>query len=166
MIWKLLTLCAAAAFFPLAAVAEGVNETYPSEIRVITATDATSDCIDDPRTPVCAVETLLACFARREKSLCQRVGVDYVPPGPPLAKSLYRFLSVRILTEADMIPERAHTNWWKPGYANIVIQEPDDHMNFCDPDGGGCRTNYSVRPGPEGWEVVDWAVWGVEEHVE
>ena len=38
------------------------------EIRSITRTEATSQCIGDPRTPLCAVETLLACFTRHDMS--------------------------------------------------------------------------------------------------
>jgi len=32
-----------------------------------------SDCIGRPHSALCAVETLLACFARRDEGLCQRV---------------------------------------------------------------------------------------------
>ncbi|MGE0093199.1 MAG: hypothetical protein AB7M05_14950 [Alphaproteobacteria bacterium] len=37
-----------------------------SEIREITATTATSDCIGDLKSPICAVETLLACLVRMD----------------------------------------------------------------------------------------------------
>lgn len=133
----------------------------PRQVRVITPTTATSICIGDPKTPICAVETLLACWARKKMKLCERVDVSYMPPGPPLAKSQYRLISIRILTEADMTPELAHTNWWKPGYADVVIQKPDFHLDVCDRD--GCKSSYSIRPTSKGWQVVDWAVWGVEE---
>src|SRR5690606_17460172 len=37
-----------------------------------------SRCIGRPEAPLCAVETLLACFARRDDSLCWQV---WQPPG-------------------------------------------------------------------------------------
>src|SRR5688572_7375110 len=40
------------------------------EIREITTTTSTSDCISDPKTPACAVETLLACTTRLDGALC------------------------------------------------------------------------------------------------
>ena len=43
-------------------------------IRRITPTEADSDCIGDPRTPLCAVETRMACFIRKDVSLCRQVG--------------------------------------------------------------------------------------------
>ncbi len=38
--------------------------------RVVTQTSASSDCIGDPRTPACALDTLAACIARRDAVLC------------------------------------------------------------------------------------------------
>ena len=40
------------------------------EIRTITATTATSDCIGDPKTPACALDTYIACGTRDDPSLC------------------------------------------------------------------------------------------------
>lgn len=38
----------------------------------------TSDCVGNPKTPMCAVETLLACFVRVVDYLCQTaLGVPY-----------------------------------------------------------------------------------------
>ena len=44
----------------------------PARWRIMTMEDATSTsrCIGDPRTPLCAVETLMACFIRRQVRLC------------------------------------------------------------------------------------------------
>ncbi len=60
-----------------------------------------------------------------------------------------------------MTPKLAHTDWWKPGYADIVIQDPDDLLDVCDAD--GCKTNYLAKPTPNGWMIITWATWGVEE---
>ncbi|MGE0093198.1 MAG: hypothetical protein AB7M05_14955 [Alphaproteobacteria bacterium] len=40
------------------------------EIREITATASTSDCIGDPKTPLCALDTYIACGTRSDPSLC------------------------------------------------------------------------------------------------
>ena len=155
-------LCALAAALcapPPALAADG--ETYPTAERVITETEATSTCIGDPRTPVCAVETLLACIARSDRELCYRAGVrDYFPGGAP-EDYRYRILSVRILTEADMTPDLADAEWWKPEYADVTIQEPDFQLDFCDP--GGCKASYNLKPSAIGWEIMTWFVWGVEK---
>ncbi|WP_374633834.1 hypothetical protein [Ferrovibrio sp.] len=47
----------------------------PGQYRIIGPDGAPgqSDCIGQPYSALCAVETLLACFARRDEGLCQRV---------------------------------------------------------------------------------------------
>src|SRR5690606_41371687 len=58
----------------------------PDQFRLIgTPERSDSRCIGRPETPLCAVETLLACFARRDDALCWRVwhppqsGIRLVP---------------------------------------------------------------------------------------
>jgi hypothetical protein len=128
----------------------------PAQIRVITPTESTSECIGDPRTPLCALETLLACIARKELPFCHRVGIfDYTPP-EPAATYRYRVLSMKILTEADMRPDLAEADWWKPGHADIAVEHLDDRGVV---DHG---TSYILTPTIRGWEVMGWAVWGAE----
>lgn len=40
------------------------------EIRTITTTTSTSDCIGDPKTPTCALDTFIACGTRKDPGLC------------------------------------------------------------------------------------------------
>lgn len=40
------------------------------EIRTITAIASTSDCIGNPKTPLCALDTYIACGTRSDPSLC------------------------------------------------------------------------------------------------
>ncbi len=48
-----------------------------AEIRTIASTgEASSECIGDPRTPLCALDTWEACFVWRQPSLCKLVGLD------------------------------------------------------------------------------------------
>jgi hypothetical protein len=51
-----------------------VDAIWDAQPRIITATDATSMCIGDPRTPLCALETTLACRVRSDPVLCDKVG--------------------------------------------------------------------------------------------
>jgi hypothetical protein len=62
---------------PLPAMPLAVDMTVPKETRRITAKSATSTCIGDPRTPLCAAETFLACVARQAPQLCERVAVEW-----------------------------------------------------------------------------------------
>lgn len=56
------------------------GEAMEGEIRVITPTEATSDCIGDPRTPLCAVETVIACDHDIRYEGCKEVGLKYYRP--------------------------------------------------------------------------------------
>lgn len=60
-----------------------------------------------------------------------------------------------------MTPESPESDDWKPGFVVIDVQNPDWHLSFCDPD--GCKTSYFLKPTPEGWMVMSWAGWGVED---
>jgi hypothetical protein len=47
----------------------------PDEIRYIEKDEATSDCIGDPKTPLCAVETWTACDVQTDPDICFRAGL-------------------------------------------------------------------------------------------
>jgi len=65
-------------------------------------------------------------------------------------------LEIKILTEADMRPDLADADWWKPGYAYIPVEHLDDR------DVLDYGNSYFLRPATHGWKVTDWAVWGAE----
>jgi hypothetical protein len=153
-----LLLAAGLLFLPVVAFAGGA-EKDGGEVRTITATSATSDCIGDPRTPVCAVETLLACFARQDRGLCEKATRRKVELNSEQGSYRYRVLSVRILQEKDITPELRDADWWRPGYADVMIQDLDFIQPWCPK---GCKVGYSVRPTATGWEVLEWAGEGVE----
>ena len=47
------------------------------ETRTMTTTaDTSNECVGDPRTPLCALETWSACILWSEPSLCEKVGLD------------------------------------------------------------------------------------------
>ena len=78
--------------------------------RIMTMMDATStsDCIGRPVTPLCAVETEMACFLRNDDSLCEVVGRDGFGGGsrrrgPPMIE--------RYLISRSTIVDDRHFPW-------------------------------------------------------
>ncbi len=147
----------------LAATAARAAEKYPSGIRSITATTATSSCIGNPKTPVCAVETFRACSARLNNDLCLRVGIDLEHESlmPKIQQDLrYRILSARILRPGDIPSHLSDTHWMKPGHAEITLLELPDPMNTC-PE--GCKYSYYLHPENGAWQIVRWSAWDFDD---
>ncbi|WP_337997474.1 hypothetical protein [Oleispirillum naphthae] len=137
------------------------GETFPSDIRTITADGATSSCIGAPKTPLCAAETFLACDSRQDKSLCRRVGVERTEFQLPPYDLRYRILSVRILKPEDIPPDFRDSPFLKPGDAEMVFLEfPPPPQHAC-PD--GCKYDYIARSVNGEWRIVDWAMWGLDD---
>lgn len=150
----------ALAFILAACAAPGVDDFDPAEIRGITPTEAASKCIGDVSTPLCAVETFLACMWRLERPLCERVGVfDFSLADRP-DPVRYRILSARILRAEDIPDHLRDTDWMKPGYADITLLYVDRKEIHCRPE--GCLADFSLKPTPIGWQVIGWAVQGVD----
>lgn len=149
----------------------------PSEVRFISADDATSKCIGNPNTPLCAVETILACFARADLHLCKRMGITDVHLEPQDQTSKYTVIAAHVLTEEDMKREDiakefpTAPEWWKPGFVDFTIFKMDggdkacsikycsfDHMaasgNEC------CYHSYIANPEGQEWRVISWSWWG------
>jgi hypothetical protein len=147
--------------------------TPKGEYLVLTANKetTTSHCIGDPKTPMCAVETLLACFVRNKNDLCQTaMGVpwDRVPdfnrdlPWPPI---VYRVVRREVLTDKHF-PWRVKRDLeWRPGEPSvkagdvridIVVRECDTKVlpEPCDPAEGASA--YIVRQQNYNWAVVNW----------
>jgi hypothetical protein len=75
--------------------------------RIMTLSDetSTSKCIGKPVTPLCAVETKMACFLRGDPNLCEMSGHIRMKP----EKRTDQFLRY-IVTRADVIDDR-HLPW-------------------------------------------------------
>lgn len=139
-----------------------MNDFNPEEVRVITPTEATSQCIGDPRTPVCAVETLRACFARLDKTLCEKTGIRseilQFPENPHVDR--YRILSARVIRKEDITPKLRDAEWYKPGFIEVTIHDMDVKRYYC-PE--RCLTGYMIKSELHSWKVMDWAAWGFED---
>lgn len=111
-----------------------------------------SRCIGRPETPLCAVETLLACFARREDSLCWQV---WQPPGAGKRLFLretrpgywwsYRVAAAEQVSADETLIAIAGRN------CGLQIAAPDCVLTPAPP------TQYRVRRQNGIWLVVDWS---------
>lgn len=150
--WAGLTSC-------LLASVTAAQEIDSNEVRVITPTKATSTCIGDPKTPVCAVETMMACVYRLDMDLCRRVGIHEFPLPEKKGRALYRILSVDTLSTENIPPDLRGAYWMQPGYVEMTVLELDTKLPWCS---DGCRMSYSLKPSPTGWEIVSWSLEGME----
>jgi hypothetical protein len=156
----------------------------PGRGRIMGHDDATSTstCVGNPITPLCAVESIIACFVRNRDDLCQiGMGLDR-PPGmvrgefTPYSYQRYRVLSAKKFGEKDLPPPRQLSlsaalspPWWhrpqnlenRPGDVQIIVLEQTCWRNSdrCSPVFTSDRFTYYVRQtGHFGirWVVIDW----------
>ena len=113
------------------------------EVRLMTLDNetSTSACIGDPKTPLCAAETVEACFSRVVKGLCETVGADFSPyegrtPHTPdsyagLYQLSYEHKATRTLSANDIPPQFGSTadNPWKPNDVAVTL-----HWTVCRPE--------------------------------
>ncbi len=130
----------------------------------ITPDRATSTCIGTATTPACAAETLLACLARSDESLCQRVGA--APPARPVGAAgriqiEYVLVRVSTIRPQDITDDTRDLEWYKPGYTLVEMdsracpaeqascsdEEWDDLQVYLRPVGDG---------GGRSWDVAAW----------
>ena len=132
--------------------------TSVQDIRSITQTGATSQCIGDPRTPLCAVETLIACFTRHDMSLCRRVGVDGISFDDRLIGRDYIVISMKVLRGGDIPEELKDTDWYRPGFVEITLAAryrlSSGEMSPAD---GWEYDDYTVKPAGTLWHIAGWS---------
>ncbi|MSO91789.1 MAG: hypothetical protein EXQ86_00125 [Rhodospirillales bacterium] len=118
---------AAAALSVLLAVATLSAHAQEREVRRITQTDATSDCIGDPRTPLCALETYLACVVRKDRVLCDRVDVPegfyFGEPWQIIELAEYLILDEVTLTPENIPEHLKDVRWMQPGMVEIRTEK-------------------------------------------
>jgi len=154
--WKLSVLGIMAVLFVPWIAHSGGSKTQ-SELRFISPTDATSDCIGNPITPLCAVETFKACALRLEPELCRMVGIEKYLFNKTQNSSEYYVVSTHTITAEDITEELRNSDWIKPGFVDITILEPDFRMDWCP---NGCKTSYILKPVGDFWHVASYSVWG------
>lgn len=110
----------------------------------------TSRCIGEARTPLCAVETLLACFQWNRPDLCRMVDDDeeqyagiFTEPADP-----GKYLAYRVVAERSPVPGREveidiEQQEIAPGQVIGPATEPPD--------------TFHLRRQPDGrWKIVGW----------
>lgn len=132
----------------------------PFHWRYVTQDDATtsSQCIGDPKTPECAVDTAEACFTRRDNALCEKVAMhmEYQTKQSRKWFSRYRIASSRRLKDVD-IPahHRNDGKWsWMAGDVQVAV-----HWVNCLDDGcwpGFTQTTFTMRKFGDAWAIVYW----------
>lgn len=125
----ILTLIVLAAFPALAEDPPLPPLTPEGEYLVLTQDDATSTskCIGNPVTPLCAVETVMACYVRNDYELCRiGMGLDSqhgINKGRQQPSKLYRVIRSEVLGESNF-PWRPESDLrWRPGEPSIQASD-------------------------------------------
>jgi hypothetical protein len=138
----------------------------PDQWHLMTHDDATStsQCIGDPRTPLCAIETVLACFLRHNDDLCRiGTGNPYFPEGiksivQPAYTQRYWVAGAEFVTAKNKV-SYAKVRYLKPQLGDIAIKLHDvDCYNGKCPKPVGPPAIYLVRRNGDKWMVADKAV--------
>lgn len=151
----------AVALAALALAGAAYADTAP-EFSFVDRADASSRCIGDPATPVCAVETLLACRVRGEARLCATVGLDLAlleaaaeglrdgGAGPdPMTVMAARAVEYHFEPALEVGPGRARIS--------VAVRfHGEDGLAW--PEGGLRRLRYTLHREAGGWWVdnVSW----------
>lgn len=118
LVWVGITLIALTLLRDGAAFAAGVSENF--RILRFRPQWTSSDCIGEPKTPLCAAETAMACWLRMDGNLCGAIGWDTtydieVEPrkGRTIKAMAYHVRGEKRLTKGDIPPkyEKAPHNW-------------------------------------------------------
>jgi hypothetical protein len=147
-----LVLALSACLLPLAASAQSKK---PAEkIGRITPAHATSTCIGSAGSPVCATETLLACFARVDRSLCEKVQADPHTGAREPGLTEYVIDRITVIRAEDITDDQRDLEGFKAGNTLVELRrracaaecsdEPWEDMQIF------------LRPNANLWEVAAW----------
>jgi hypothetical protein len=138
----------------------------PDQWHVLTHDDATSTskCIGDPKTPLCAVETVLACFLRHKDELCRIGSGDPNFPSifqteiQPAESWRYWVAGVELVSENNRGSFK-RVRYLKPQLGDIAVRISDApcYDNKCYKPVGP-PTIYLVRRNGDKWMAADKAV--------
>lgn len=147
--------------------------TPKGEYLVMTQDDATSTskCIGSPVTPMCAVETMLACWSRAIDDLCRiAMAVGKNPDigrGKPGPNMIYRVVRREVLNERTFPWPPKRDRSWRPG--GLTMRSGDIRIDIidkscwdeissaaCDPVWSLVPTAFIVRQQNNRWTVITW----------
>jgi len=139
----------------------------PARWRVMTLDDATSTsrCIGDPKTPLCAAETLMACFIRRQVQLCtishgyppSEAGQFHISKPGPSYRTEYRVVRLHVVSDKD--PKLIlDVEWLKPRDIEITV-----YRRYCLMPRSSCigepvdGYSYVARRDGDRWRITAYA---------
>ena len=128
------------------------------EIRVITQTSATSDCIGESKTPLCAVETFVACWARQIAAICLPVlaeGNTSAPFGMPPYTLEYIIMRQTTLTKSEIRRELSGNYRHATDVVRIDLQSRKcaPTLKSCPDTPWYTNAEYAAKYGEE-WKIV------------
>lgn len=125
----------------------------------ISPAGATSACLGQASTPVCAAETLLACLARGDAGLCRTVMPAMSVPQPNgLPQVEYVVERVSVIRGSDVTEDLKDLDWYKPGYTLVEIMRracPASESDCGAESWDGVQV-YLRRGADSRWEIVHW----------
>ncbi|OIQ97873.1 hypothetical protein GALL_200550 [mine drainage metagenome] len=134
----------------------------PGQWYYVTQSDgnSSSHCIGSPATPLCAVETLLACFQRGQMALCRLVddGAEqyaqvFTAPSDPGKYLAYRILAARRIEAGQgNMPARA-----QPGDVLLTVDQREGQLGRYARATGAPAQDFLLHRRPDGrWKIVSW----------
>ncbi len=141
------------------------QQSFPIDGK-IALNSATSACIGQPTTPVCAVETLLACWMRGQPALCRAVAVVSEsraaeriagPAATAESETQYAIERASIIRREDVTDDLRGVEWFKPGFAlvELVRRACPQGPERCE-DEPWQEMQIVLRPEAGRWSVVVW----------
>lgn len=136
----------------------------PGQWLYVTQDDhsSSSQCIGRPHTPMCAVETLLACFQRDRQELCRMVddGTDqyaqiFSTPADPAKYLAYRVLGARsIASDSPRVGQASHA---KDGDVLLTVDQREGQLGRYARATGAPAQDFLLRRQSDGsWKIVSW----------
>lgn len=121
-----------------------------------------SHCLGRPDSPLCATETLLACFQRNQFELCRMVddGAEqyasaFASPAPADRYLAYRIVLSKRLAGGDMTEDESGKA--RAGDVLIVLDQRDGAIGRAAPSSGAPVQRFLLRRAEGGtWKVVTW----------
>jgi hypothetical protein len=153
-------LVSIALFLLLLSVGPAAAQTKAADGKIgrVAPGSATSGCVGANTSPTCLTETLLACFARAEASLCRQAGVtDLRSIGREPSLIEYVIERVSVIRTEDITDDVREVEWFKPGYTLVELRR-----RSCAPTAANCAAEswddlqVYLRPRDGAWELVTW----------
>jgi hypothetical protein len=162
-----LSILFAAVGFAATARAQDIGKPDPKGAwRELTQTTGTSPCLGDPRTPICAVETEIACTIRATVELCDSVTN---PKAPSLYEAKERpndWIWYRIVLVKRVASQTDHPPWlhylegyhFETGDVQVDVDQwrCNVPVNFC-PRVYLPPETYITRRFGDHWTVITWS---------